>query len=146
MARKNILIIEDEADIREMLRLRLKKEGHDVLVADSGEIGLAVARERRPDLILLDLMLPIMSGFEVLRKIKAERTIARTPIIIVSARGEESDIVVGLELGADDYVTKPFNMTILMARINALLRPSLSTEEADGDLIATGPVQIDVTS
>ena len=144
MAKKNILIIEDEADIREIIRLRLKKEGHDVLVADSGEAGLAVALERRPDLILLDLMLPVMSGFEVLRKIKTERTIARTPIIIVSARGEESDVVVGLELGADDYVTKPFNMTILMARVNALLRRSISTEDADGDLIVAGPVRIDV--
>jgi len=145
MAKKNILIIEDEADIREMLRMRLKKERHDVLVADSGESGLAVALERRPDLILLDLMLPIMGGLEVLRKIKTERTIARTPIIIVSARGEESDIVVGLELGADDYVTKPFNMAILMARVNALLRRSISAEEVGGDLITAGPVQIDVT-
>jgi len=145
MPKKNILIIEDEADIREMVRLRLKKEGHDVLVADSGEAGLAVALERRPDLILLDLMLPIMSGFEVLRKIKAERTIARTPIIIVSARGEESDVVVGLELGADDYVTKPFNMAVLIARVNALLRRTNSAEETNENLIVAGPVQIDVT-
>jgi len=143
--KKNILIIEDEADIREMLRLRLKKEGHDVLVADSGESGLAVALERRPDLILLDLMLPIMSGFEVLRKIKVERTVARTPIIIVSARGEESDIVVGLELGADDYVTKPFNMAVLIARVNALLRRTVSAEETTETLIVAGPVRIDVT-
>jgi DNA-binding response OmpR family regulator len=145
MVKKNILIIEDEADIREMVRLRLKKEGYDIFVADSGEAGLAVALERRPDLILLDLMLPIMSGFEVLRKIKAERTVSRTPVIIVSARGEESDIVAGLELGADDYVTKPFNMAVLIARVNALLRRSVSAEETDGDLMTAGPVQIDGT-
>ena len=145
MAKKNILIIEDESDIREMVRLRLKKEGYDVLAADSGEAGLAVALERRPDLILLDLMLPIMGGFEVLRKLKAERTVAHTPVIIVSARGEESDIVVGLELGADDYVTKPFSMTVLLARINALLRRSVSAEEASDKRIVAGPIQIDVT-
>jgi len=145
MAKKNILIIEDEADIREMVRLRLKKEGYDVLTADSGEAGLAMALERRPDLILLDLMLPIMGGFEVLRKLKTERTIVRTPIIIVSARGEESDIVVGLELGADDYVTKPFNMTVLLARVNALLRRSVSMEETSDNLMIAGPVQIDVS-
>ncbi len=143
MAKKSILIVEDEADIREMIRLRLKKEGFDLHTADSGEAGLAVALERRPGLILLDLMLPIMSGFEVLRKVKAERTIARTPIIIVSARGEESDVVVGLELGADDYVTKPFNMAVLVARINALLRRSVSTDEAADDLLVVGPLQID---
>jgi len=145
MAKKSILLIEDETDIREMIRLRLKKEGFDILVADSGEAGLAVALERRPDLILLDLMLPIMSGFEVLRKIKAERTVARTPVIIVSARGEESDVVVGLELGADDYVTKPFNMPVLIARDNALLRRTVSTEEIAENLIVAGPVKIDVT-
>jgi len=145
MARKNILIIEDETDIREMLRLRLNREGHDVLTADSGEAGLAVARERRPDVILLDLMLPVMGGLEVLRKIKAERGIARTPVIIVSARGDESDIVVGLELGADDYVTKPFNMAVLIARINALLRRAVSAEEAMDSLIIAGPVKIDMT-
>ncbi|MCL2624692.1 MAG: response regulator transcription factor [Planctomycetaceae bacterium] len=145
MAKKSILIIEDEADIREMVRLRLKKEGHDVLVADSGEAGLAVALERRPDLILLDLMLPVMSGFEVLRKIKIERTVARTPVIIVSARGEESDVVVGLELGADDYVTKPFNMAVLIARVNAQLRRIVSAEETAENLIVTGLVRIDVT-
>ncbi|MCL2624284.1 MAG: response regulator transcription factor [Planctomycetaceae bacterium] len=145
MVKKNILLIEDEADIREMIRLRLKKEGFDVLTADSGEAGLALVLERRPDLVLLDLMLPIMSGFEVLRKIKAERTVSRVPILIVSARGEESDIVVGLELGADDFVTKPFTMTVLIARINALLRRSALPEDQVDHLLVAGPVQIDMT-
>ncbi|MCL2118662.1 MAG: response regulator transcription factor [Planctomycetaceae bacterium] len=145
MSKKIILIIEDETDIREMLRLRLNKEGHVVLVADSGEAGLALALERRPDVILLDLMLPIMGGLEVLRKIKSERTVTRTPIIIVSARGDESDIVVGLELGADDYVTKPFKMAVLIARINALLRRTVSSEEAVDPLMIAGPLKIDMT-
>ena len=143
MAKRSVLLIEDESDILDMIRLRLKKEGFDVFVADTGEAGLACAVERRPDLVLLDLMLPIMNGFEVLKKIKADRTIARTPIIIVSARGEESDIIVGLELGADDYVTKPFNMTVLIARINALLRRSISTNETTDNLLVIGPIQID---
>ena len=143
MAKRSVLIIEDESDILDMIRLRLKKEGYDVFAADTGEAGLAVALERRPDLILLDLMLPIMNGFEVLKKIKAYRVIARTPVIIVSARGEESDIIVGLELGADDYVTKPFNMAVLVARINALHRRSISAEETTDHLIIIGPIQID---
>jgi len=143
MAKRSVLLIEDESDILDMIRLRLKKEGFDVFAADTGEAGLAVALERRPDLVLLDLMLPIMNGFEVLKKIKADRTIARTPVIIVSARGEESDIIVGLELGADDYVTKPFNMAVLIARINALLRRSVSAEETADNLIIIGPIQID---
>ena len=143
MAKRSVLLIEDESDILDMIRLRLKKEGFDVFAADTGEAGLAVALERRPDLVLLDLMLPIMNGFEVLKKIKADRTIARTPVIIVSARGEESDIIVGLELGADDYVTKPFNMAVLIARINALLRRSVSAEDIVDNLITIGPIQID---
>ena len=143
MAKRSVLIIEDESDILDMIRLRLKKEGFDVFAADTGEVGLAVALERRPDLVLLDLMLPIMNGFDVLKKIKADRAIARTPVIIVSARGEESDIVVGLELGADDYVTKPFNMAVLIARINALLRRSVSTDETTDHLLTIGPIQID---
>lgn len=143
MAKRSILLVEDESDILDMIRLRLKKEGFDVFAADSGEAGLALALERRPDLILLDLMLPIMNGFEVLKKIRVERAIAKTPIIIVSARGEESDIVVGLELGADDYVTKPFNMSVLLARINALLRRTVSAEESNAGMLTIGPVQID---
>lgn len=145
MAKKTILIVEDETDMREMIRLRLKKEGFDVLAADSGEAGLALALERRPDLILLDLMLPVMSGIEVLRKLKLEHAVARIPIVIISARGEESDIVVGLELGADDYVTKPFSMAVLLARVNAQMRRTVAPEETPGNLLVVGPVQLDMT-
>lgn len=145
MTKKIILIIEDEADMREMVRLRLEMEGFDVLTADSGESGLAEALEHRPDLVLLDLMLPVMSGLEVLCKIKAERTVVRTAILIVSALGKESDIIVGLEMGADDYVTKPYNIGVLLARINALLRRAVSPDDTTGNQLVAGPVQIDMT-
>ena len=145
MTKKIILIIEDEADMREMVRLRLEMEGFDVLTADSGESGLAEALEHRPDLVLLDLMLPVMSGLEVLCKIKAERTVVRTAILIVSALGKESDIIVGLEMGADDYVTKPYSIGVLLARVNALLRRSVSLEDTVEKLFDAGPVHVDMT-
>jgi DNA-binding response OmpR family regulator len=142
MAPKRILVIEDETDIREMLTLRLKKERFEVLEASEGMTGLKKALEEQPDLVLLDLMLPFTSGLDILRKLRSNRKAAQMPIIIVSARGEESDIVVGLELGADDYVTKPFNMSVLLARINALLR-RFHASEAPPEIISVGSVEID---
>jgi DNA-binding response OmpR family regulator len=142
MPPKRILIIEDETDIREMLSLRLKKEKFEVLEASEGMTGLKKALEELPDLVLLDLMLPFTSGLDILRKLRENRKTAQVPIIIVSAKGEESDIVVGLELGADDYVTKPFNMAILLARINALLR-RFQTSEASPKVVSAGQIEID---
>jgi len=142
MSPKQILVIEDETDIREMLALRLKKERFDVLEASEGMTGLKKALEEQPDLVLLDLMLPFTSGLDILRKLRDNRKTAQVPIIIVSAKGEESDIVVGLELGADDYVTKPFNISILLARINALLR-RFQTSESPQKIVSAGPLEID---
>jgi len=142
MAPKRILVIEDETDIREMLALRLKKERFEVLEASEGMTGLKKALEEQPDLVLLDLMLPFTSGLDILRKLRNNRKSAQVPIIIVSAKGEESDIVVGLELGADDYVTKPFNMSVLLARINALLR-RFQTAETPPKIVSIGSVEID---
>ena len=142
MPPKRILVIEDETDIREMLSLRLKKETFDVLEASEGMTGLKKAQEELPDLVLLDLMLPFTNGLDILRKLRANRKTAQLPIIIVSAKGEESDVVVGLELGADDYVTKPFNMSILIARINALLR-RFQSSEAPPKIVNIGSVEID---
>jgi len=142
MAPKQILVIEDETDIREMLALRLKKERFDVLEAGDGMTGLKKALEEQPDLVLLDLMLPFTSGLDILRKLRDNRKTAQVPIIIVSAKGDESDVVVGLELGADDYVTKPFNMSILLARINALLR-RFQTSESPQKIVSVGPIEID---
>ena len=142
MSPKRILVIEDETDIREMLSLRLKKEKFSVLEAGEGMTGLKKAQEEQPDLVLLDLMLPFTSGLDILRKLRGNRKTAQVPIIIVSAKGEESDVVVGLELGADDYITKPFNMSVLLARINALLR-RFQTSEAPPKVVSAGQIEID---
>ena len=120
--KETILIVEDEKDIVKMLDYNLKKEGYKTLVANDGEDAIAAANTKHPDLILLDLMLPGMDGLEVCKTLKAESKTALTPIIMLTAKSQESDKVVGLELGADDYVTKPFSPRELIARIKAVLR------------------------
>ncbi len=131
MAGEKILIIEDEQPIRELLTLTLESAGYSsVCSAADGEEGLALAARILPDLILLDLMLPGIDGLTVCRKLKAVEETRSIPIIMLTARSEESDIVVGLELGADDYITKPFSRKILVARIRALLRRRTEEEES----------------
>jgi two-component system alkaline phosphatase synthesis response regulator PhoP len=116
-----ILVIEDEPDIRTLLRFNLEREGHMVMVASSGNDGLHELRRQAFDLVLLDLMLPDRDGLEVCRIMRADATLAAIPIIMVTAKGEESDVVLGLGIGADDYVTKPFRIKELMARIKVRL-------------------------
>ena len=115
-----ILVIEDDPAILRGLADNLACESHDVLTAADGETGYALARSRKPDLILLDVMLPRISGYELCRKLRAESIV--TPIVMLTARGDEADRVVGLDLGADDYITKPFSVRELLARIRAVLR------------------------
>ena len=122
MSKEKILIIEDEKDIVKMLDYNLKKEGFRALSANNGEDGLDMARKENPDLVLLDLMLPEMDGLDVCKAIKNDTKTAHIPIIILTAKAQEADKVVGLELGADDYVTKPFSPRELIARIKAVLR------------------------
>ncbi len=122
MAGENILIVEDEEDIAELLEYNLTRQGYDPEAVDSGEEGLRVCRETMPDLLILDLMLPKLSGLEVCRQLKADPTTAGVPIIMLTAKGEEEDIIAGFEAGADDYVTKPFRPKVLLARVKALLR------------------------
>ena len=122
MAKETILVVEDEEDIRELLKYNLEKEGYQVFGAVTGEAALQAVRDRRPDLVLLDLMLPGIDGLEVCRKIRRETQTRYLPIIMLTAKGEEADIVTGLELGADDYVTKPFSPRVLLARLRAALR------------------------
>lgn len=117
-----ILIIEDEKDIVQALEYNLKKEGYEVSKAYDGIQGLKLVRESSPDLILLDLMLPGISGLELCRTIKKEKATESIPIIMVTAKGAETDKVVGLEVGADDYITKPFSMRELIARVKAVLK------------------------
>ena len=129
-----ILVIEDESDIRTVLDYNLRLAGHEVLQAERGQEGLDLAREQRPDLVLLDLMLPDVSGTEVCRILKDDEATRATPIVMVTARGEEIDRVVGFELGADDYVTKPFSMRELMLRIRAVLKRHESVTLSTGTL------------
>jgi two-component system phosphate regulon response regulator PhoB len=122
MANERILVVEDEENIRELLKYNLEKEGYQVFGAATGEKALQAIRDRLPDLVLLDLMLPGMDGLEVCRQIRGEAQTRHLPIIMLTAKGEEADIVTGLELGADDYITKPFSPRVLLARLRAALR------------------------
>src|SRR5437016_5717603 len=117
-----ILVVEDEPDLLDLVVYNLRKEGFRPLRAESGEKGLEVARTERPDLILLDLMLPGLDGLEVCRRLKSADATADIPIVMMTARAEESDAVVGLSVGADDYVNKPFGVKELLARVRAVLR------------------------
>jgi len=137
-----ILVIEDERDIRQVLDYNLRIAGHEVISAERGREGLAMFREQRPDLVLLDLMLPDVSGTEVCRAIKDDPASRATPVILLTARGEEIDRVVGFELGADDYVTKPFSVRELILRIRAVLRRSES-RPAEANVVAFGNLRID---
>lgn len=121
-SKAKILIVEDDRDILELIEYNLRKEGYQVVTATSGEDGLESVKSEKPDMALLDLMLPGIDGLEVCKLLKVNPATADIQIIIVSAKGEESDIVIGLELGADDYITKPFSPKILIARIRACLR------------------------
>ena len=127
---QQILIVEDEADIRELLRFNLECEGFSVLEAADGNEGLKLARQHMPDLMLLDVMLPGFDGFEVCRRLGAQSETANIPVLMLTARGEEMDRVVGLSLGADDYVVKPFSVRELMLRIRAVLRRGTRSSES----------------
>lgn len=136
---KNILVVEDDLDIRELISFNLQNEGHQVFEAKDGEAGIEKAREKLPDLILLDLMLPGIQGLDVCRVIKSDQETKETPIIMVTALGQEEDIVKGLETGADDYITKPFSIKVLIARVNAVLKRSIEVgEDKSKDILING--------
>jgi len=122
MAKARILVVDDEEDILELVRHVLAREGYDVICVETGESCLKQARQRPPDLIVLDLMLPGIDGLDVCKALKAEDNTRSIPIVMLSAKGDEADIVTGFELGADDYITKPFSGKVLSARIKAVLR------------------------
>lgn len=122
MAKERILVIEDDEDILELLRHHLGKEGYTVETCVEGEAGLTRAKDQPPHLLLLDLMLPDLDGLQVLKSLRADSRTSFLPVVILTAKGEESDIITGLELGADDYITKPFSPKVLLARIRAVLR------------------------
>lgn len=122
MSKEKILIVDDEEDVLELLRFNLDKEGYKTETAVSGEEALTVAKSKLPDLIILDLMLPGIDGLEVCKKLKGETKTENIPIIMLTAKSEDSDIITGLELGADDYITKPFSPKVLTARIRRILQ------------------------
>lgn len=140
---REILIVEDEKDIVKMLEYNLKKEGFKTLTARSGEAALDAAKSRHPDLILLDLMLPGIDGLEVCKNIKNDANTSYIPIIMLTAKSQEADKVVGLELGADDYMTKPFSPRELIARIKAVLRRGGDKDKAP-EVLRTGDLIIDL--
>ena len=142
MTRQTILVIEDEEDISDTLSYNLEKEGFDVLVADDGASGIEKAKASIPDLIVLDLMMPGMDGFQVCRTLRADAATEHIKILMLTARSEESDEIIGFNMGADDYVTKPFKMKPLVHRIRALLRRS-SGQKTRKDVVSAGPVTLD---
>ena len=135
MDKKKILVVEDEKTISDILAFNLQREGYDTIAAYDGAEGLRCALGEAPDLILLDVMLPKMDGFEVCRQVREQKD---TPIIMLTAREEEADKVTGLELGADDYITKPFSMRELMARVKANMRRIYSGEEKEKPAASEG--------
>jgi DNA-binding response OmpR family regulator len=132
---KTVLVVEDEQEIRDLLAHYLRKDGFRPLVAPDAEAGLSLARSERPDMILLDIMLPGMDGLELLRIVRADPAIGRTPLLMLTAKGDETDRVVGLELGADDYIPKPFSPREVIARVKAILRRSAPAPAAAGDKV-----------
>jgi DNA-binding response OmpR family regulator len=142
-----VLVVEDEPNLLTALKYTLQQEGYDTLTAIDGESGLRIAQSKSPDLVILDVMLPSLDGFEVCRILRRQSNV---PILMLTARGEEVDRVVGLELGADDYVTKPFSMRELLARVRNMLRrssaPAQESSLEDDEVIRSGNLKIDLAS
>jgi two-component system, OmpR family, phosphate regulon response regulator PhoB len=142
MTRTKILIIEDERALTQVLTYNLQREGYETLVAHDGQEGLRKAQTHLPDLVLLDLMLPVVDGLEVCRQLRSGEQTRKIPIVMLTAKGEETDQVVGFSLGADDYVTKPFSVKVLLQRIKAIQR-RFQGEEEPADVIDHLGVRVD---
>jgi len=138
-----VLVVEDEADVAEMIRYNLGKEGYDVRLAANGTDALRLVKESKPDVILLDIMVPQLNGWEICRRLKQDRETAAIPVIMVSGRVEEGDKVLGFEMGADDYVTKPFSPRELLARVRAVTRRGRLTDQEAGQVLRAGDLEID---
>lgn len=145
MAKKHILVVDDEEDILELVRYNLTKEGFRVSCAATGEEGLRIARTQQPDLVVLDLMLPGFDGLDVCKLLKSDPKTSHTSIIMLTAKGDESDIVTGLELGADDYVVKPFSPKVLLARIRTVLRREQRNQPGERATVAVEGISINPT-
>ena len=142
MPRPLVLVVDDEEDILELLEYNLSRNGFEVEAVATGEDALAAVKRKRPDLVLLDLMLPGVDGLEVCRQLRREESTADLPVVMLTALGEEAEVVAGLELGADDYVPKPFSPRVLVARLKAVLRRRGSAPPAEDAPLEQGPLKI----
>jgi two-component system alkaline phosphatase synthesis response regulator PhoP len=138
-----VLVVEDEADVAEMIRYNLGKEGYDVRLAGNGTDALRLAKEAKPDVILLDIMVPQLNGWEICRRLKQDRETVAIPVIMVTGRVEEGDKVLGFEMGADDYVTKPFSPRELLARVRAVTRRGRLGDADGAQVLRAGDLEID---
>jgi DNA-binding response OmpR family regulator len=143
VSKKRIVVVEDEADMAELVAMRLRREGYRVEVAADGLRALEMIRAAAPDLAIVDIMLPVLSGTDLVTELRQDPRTSTVPIIMMTAKGEETDIVVGLRLGADDYVTKPFSMSVLVARVAAVLRRAAALREGAKGLCRLGPITLD---
>ncbi|MDU1003683.1 response regulator transcription factor [Clostridium butyricum] len=143
MTREKILIVDDEEHIVELLDFNLKNSGYETFIATDGIEAVRIAKEEKPNLILLDLMIPGMDGFDVCKEIKKDKEMKNTSIIMLTAKGEELDKILGLELGADDYITKPFSVRELLARVKAVLRRTASFNVEENDIYESKNLKVD---
>ena len=143
MAKEKILIVDDEEHIIELLKFNLLNAGYDVFTANNGIDAVKIAKAEKPSLLLLDLMLPGIDGFDVCKEIKRDNEMKKTSIIMLTAKGEELDKILGLELGADDYITKPFSVRELLARVKAVLRRTNSFSEIEEDVYDSQNLKVD---
>src|SRR5688572_2600793 len=139
-----VLVVDDEKDLLDLVTYNLGRNGYDTITAENGNDAIEQATAEQPDLVLLDLMLPGIDGTEVARRLKGDPRTANIPVVMLTAKGEETDVVVGLTMGADDYVTKPFSMKILLARVAAVMRRN-ETPAADTGVLRAGPLSIDTS-
>ncbi|MHB9027657.1 MAG: response regulator [Candidatus Latescibacterota bacterium] len=146
MAKERILVVDDEEDILELIGYNLARDGYFVETAKTGESALEKVRRDKPDLVILDLMLPGIDGLEVCRLLKRDSQTAPIPVVMVTAKGEDADIVTGLELGADDYVTKPFSPRVLLARVKAVLRRDRKEFPEEPVIIRASDMEINLTT
>ena len=143
MSQATVLVIDDEKDLLELVRYNLEKEHLDVITASDGQSGLEIGLKHKPDLVVLDLMMPGMNGLEVCKQLRGDARTSRVPIIMLTAKAAETDKIVGLEMGADDYITKPFSVRELLARVRAVLRRT-SVATPSTEVIRRGELAIDV--
>ena len=144
MVKENILVVDDEEDILEVVRFNLSREGFDVTCAGTGEQALEIVKNQTVDLMVLDLMLPGIDGLDVTRQMKRNPAYSHIPIVMLTAKDKENDVVAGLEVGAEDYITKPFSSSILSARVRAILRRQTQTEDKDNGVLELEDLTIDM--